>query len=122
MHEIGIASSIIDAVRKEIAQHPLDRAERVGIRIGELTALDKSALQFCFEVLTRDTELERLKLEVDCVPRRHRCPNCPNEHSAICNCFSNIQRFTHFVVFSPNKSAWFGFESFESVFLKFVVE
>jgi hydrogenase nickel incorporation protein HypA/HybF len=79
MHEIGIASSIIDAVRKEMAQHPLDRAEKVGIRIGALTAVDKSALQFCFEVLTRDTELGRLKLEVDCVPRRHRCPNCPNE-------------------------------------------
>jgi hydrogenase nickel incorporation protein HypA/HybF len=79
MHEIGIASSIIETVAKEMAVHPLARAERIGVRIGALAAVDASALQFCFEVLVRETELECVKLEIEVVPRRHLCRNCGNE-------------------------------------------
>ncbi len=79
MHEMGIANSIIEAVRKEMASYPLARAERVAVRIGALAAVDPSALQFCFEVMVRDTEFEHLKLEIESKPRRHRCDSCATE-------------------------------------------
>jgi hydrogenase nickel incorporation protein HypA/HybF len=79
VHEIGIANSIIETIAKEMVKHPLAHAERVGVRIGALAAVDSSALRFCFEVLTRETELEQLKLEIEVVPRRHRCGNCEIE-------------------------------------------
>jgi hydrogenase nickel incorporation protein HypA/HybF len=79
MHEMGIANSVIEAVRKEVACHPGTVPCKVGVRIGEMTALDEEALRFCFEALIRDTSLESLQLEVELCPRRHRCSACGRE-------------------------------------------
>jgi hydrogenase nickel incorporation protein HypA/HybF len=79
MHEIGIANSILDAVRAEAARHPGAEPLRVAVRIGELAAVDADALRFCFEALTRDTELESLELEIELCPRRQRCDECGAE-------------------------------------------
>ena len=73
MHEIGIANSILDAVRAEAALHPGGEPRKVAVRIGELAAIDADALQFAFEVLTRDTDLDSLELEIEICPRRQRC-------------------------------------------------
>ncbi len=79
MHEMGIANSVIEAVRKEAARYPGTVPCKVGVRIGEMTALDQEALRFCFEALTRETSLESLQLEVEMCPRRHRCSACGRE-------------------------------------------
>jgi hydrogenase nickel incorporation protein HypA/HybF len=79
MHEMGIASSLLDAVRVEAARHPGSYPSRVGVRIGELAAVDPSALEFCFDALTRETDLESLKLDIEFCPRRHRCLDCSAE-------------------------------------------
>jgi hydrogenase nickel incorporation protein HypA/HybF len=80
MHEMGIANSIMDAVRTEMLRYPDSRAERVGVRIGELAAVDPESLQFCFEALTRETDLDGLELEIEYCPRRHRCRECQQEY------------------------------------------
>ena len=54
---------------------------RPGVRIGELSSVDKGALEFAFEALTRDTALEHLKLEVEWCPRRQRCLTCGEEYA-----------------------------------------
>jgi hydrogenase nickel incorporation protein HypA/HybF len=79
MHEIGIASSILDAVRTEAACHPGTIARKVVVRIGELAAVDDQALRFAFDVLTRDTELASLQLGIEVCPRRQRCGACGTE-------------------------------------------
>ncbi len=79
MHEMGIANSVLDAVRVEAARHPGYYPCRVGVRIGELAAVDPSALEFCFDALTRETDLESLQLVVEICPRRHRCQDCGAE-------------------------------------------
>jgi hydrogenase nickel incorporation protein HypA/HybF len=76
MHEMGIANSILEAVAGEMRRHPETRATKVGVRIGELTAVDAESLRFCFDALSRDTDLEGLQLEVELCPRRHRCDPC----------------------------------------------
>jgi len=76
---MGIANSVLEAVRTEGARHPGSYPCRVGIRIGELVAVDPSALQFCFEALTRETDLESLQLDIQICPRRHRCLDCSAE-------------------------------------------
>ena len=76
MHEIGIAEAILDAVKTETRQHPGSVPFRVGVRIGELAAVDTDALRFGFEALTRETELESLELEIKMCPRRHLCSKC----------------------------------------------
>lgn len=79
MHEMGIANSVLEAVRMEAARHPGSYPCRVGVRIGELAAVDPSALEFCFDALTRETDLDSLQLEIEICRRRHRCLDCAAE-------------------------------------------
>jgi hydrogenase nickel incorporation protein HypA/HybF len=79
MHEMSIAISVIDAVRTEAAKHPGSRPSKVGLRVGELAAIDASSLEFCFEALLRGTDLEQLRLAIESRPRRHRCLGCTTE-------------------------------------------
>lgn len=79
MHEFGIASSVMEAVRQEAQQRPGTRMRAVGLKVGEVAGVDPDALSFCFESLVQGTELEPLELKVELVPRRHRCPQCGHE-------------------------------------------
>lgn len=79
MHEMALANSVLEAVRMEVARHPGSYPSRVGVRVGVLAAVDPSALEFCFDALTRETELESLQLEIEICPRRHRCLDCGAE-------------------------------------------
>jgi Zn finger protein HypA/HybF involved in hydrogenase expression len=79
MHEVRIANSVLMAVRTESARYPGCVPRRVGLGIGELTAIDADALRFCFEALTRDTDFGSLQLEIEICPRSHCCPACGQE-------------------------------------------
>lgn len=76
MHEMGIANSILEAVTTEVRHHPGSKASKVGVRIGELAAIDVDSLRFCFYALSRDTDLEGLQLQIEVCPRRHHCDPC----------------------------------------------
>jgi hydrogenase nickel incorporation protein HypA/HybF len=76
MHEMGIACEVLAAARREALRHPGKTPRRIGLRIGELAAVDPEALRFCFEAITRETEMESLELEIEILPFRFRCRNC----------------------------------------------
>jgi len=76
MHEIGIATAIVDAVHAESARAGGLAPVSVGVRIGEFAAVDPEALRFAFEVITRGTELECLSLKIEICPHRRRCAAC----------------------------------------------
>ncbi len=76
MHELSIANSILEAVRKERERLNGARVTKVGVRIGELAGVDPEALSFGFEVLVKDTDFEPLPLAIESVPRRHECSRC----------------------------------------------
>jgi hydrogenase nickel incorporation protein HypA/HybF len=124
VHEMGIANSILEAVRKEARKHPAARATKVGIRIGELAAIDAEALKFCFEVLSRDTELDGLQLEIELCPRRHRCGHCdqifivreydcrcPECHNLAAECISGDELELAYVEVEENEPSAVGTKS-----------
>ncbi|HVB39005.1 MAG TPA: hydrogenase maturation nickel metallochaperone HypA [Vicinamibacterales bacterium] len=76
MHELGIAAAVLDAVRTEALRRPTARVCRVGLKVGELGGVDRDALTFCFEAITRDTEFDGLVLDIEACPLLHRCPAC----------------------------------------------
>lgn len=76
MHEVGIAASVIDAVRAELAQRPGFRANAVALRIGELAGVDPESLRFGFDALVRDSDLDPLRLDVEFISRLQECLNC----------------------------------------------
>jgi hydrogenase nickel incorporation protein HypA/HybF len=76
MHELSIASEILDAVRKEAEKHPGAHVTKVGVRIGALSGVVPDALSFGFESLVKGTDLDPLALVIESVPRRQRCGPC----------------------------------------------
>lgn len=74
MHEMGIASSILEAVQKELHPYPGRKPAKIGLRIGEFAGVDPESLKFCFEALIKGTELEPLELEIEwcCAEAGHR--------------------------------------------------
>lgn len=79
MHELGIATSILEAVEREQKKHPESRFTVVGLRIGEVSGVDVDALQFGWEAITKETPRQSLKLTIESVPRKNRCRNCKSE-------------------------------------------
>ena len=79
MHELSIATSIFDTVEAEAEKRPGVRFLKLGLRVGELAALDADALTFGWEVLTRETPFGGLVLEIESVPWRNKCPACEEE-------------------------------------------
>jgi len=79
VHEVGIAVSILESVEAEARRRPDTRFAALGVRIGELSNVDRDALSFAFDALTRKTALENLRLEIEWCPRRQKCLNCEEE-------------------------------------------
>jgi hydrogenase nickel incorporation protein HypA/HybF len=76
MHELSIASAILDTVRNEAEKHPGAHIAKVGVRVGALSGVVPDALSFGFECLVQGTDLEPLVLVIEPVPRRQRCSAC----------------------------------------------
>lgn len=72
MHEMGIAESILDAMRKEC---PGARVVKTGVRVGEWSGVNAESLQFCWDALMQ-VEGEQCELEIEFCPRQNQCPEC----------------------------------------------
>ena len=65
MHEMGIASSVLEALHEELHRHPGYRPAKVGLRIGEYAGVDRESLKFCLDTLVKDTPFEPLELVIE---------------------------------------------------------
>jgi hydrogenase nickel incorporation protein HypA/HybF len=85
VHELSLASAIVDAVERHADAHPV---RVVSLRVGVLRQVVPDSLEFYFEFVGRDTVCEGARLELEVVPARlsccggeweppsFRCPNC----------------------------------------------
>ena len=78
MHEMSIASSMLEAVQAESARLGA-HVFAVGVKIGELSGVDSESLRFCFDALVQDTDLAPLSLVIEHVPWQNRCPRCARD-------------------------------------------
>jgi hydrogenase nickel incorporation protein HypA/HybF len=76
MHEMGVATSVLDTVRGKAAEFPRSHASRVGVRVGEWSGVDVETLRFCIESLAARSEMEGLRVEIDTVQNRNQCEQC----------------------------------------------
>ena len=65
MHEMGIASSILEAVQKELVRYPGYRAAKIAVRIGEYAGVDSESLRFCFDAIVKDSPHAPLELGIE---------------------------------------------------------
>lgn len=76
MHELSLMQSIFEIVKSAMDEHELDRVNLVRIKVGELTAVEESSMQFAFDVLKQDTGLKNARMEMIYVPGEAYCPTC----------------------------------------------
>lgn len=79
MHEVGIASSILEASLAETARRPGAHLVAIGVRVGVLSGVDVDALRFAFECLVAETDEEKVVFTVESCPRVNRCEACGHE-------------------------------------------
>ena len=76
MHEMAIAQNILAIVREEMTARGCTRLERVELECGALSGVVPDSLQFCFEVLLRETPWPEARLVIHTIPLRLRCFSC----------------------------------------------
>ena len=88
MHELSIATSIVESVSESAAAYPGARVLEVRLRVGALASVVEDSLQFCWTIVTEDTPLAGSKLVVHTLPVVVHCSAC----SADCE-ISGVQNF-----------------------------
>jgi hydrogenase nickel incorporation protein HypA/HybF len=94
VHELSIATNLISLALEAIqnkspALHTsAPRVDQVTLRVGRLAGVDAEALQFCYEIATRDTPLAGSQLVIEEVPAVVYCPACQAERE-----LPSVQRF-----------------------------
>jgi hydrogenase nickel incorporation protein HypA/HybF len=76
MHELSIASSIVESVLEFAAKNEIKKVLEVKLVIGELMAVEWEQLRFCYTAITRETAMENSSLEIEQVEATVQCPYC----------------------------------------------
>ncbi len=76
MHELSIASGIVDNVLAFAEEQPFAQVLTVRVAVGELTRLEGEQLQFSYAAITKETALEGSTLEIERVEAAVQCAHC----------------------------------------------
>lgn len=80
MHEMGLVQNIFDIVLKTAEQNGISKVLRINIRAGQLRAIVPQQLQFCFEILSKESPIvEGAALVIETLPVKGRCKSCMHE-------------------------------------------
>lgn len=79
MHELSIATRLIEIVAERVAEEGGGRVTAVTIRVGRLTCVHEDALRFGFEIAREGTPLALAELRIVSVPVSVWCPACDRE-------------------------------------------
>ena len=82
MHEAYITQGILDIVFEAAKKNGAKKINEITLTIGSLSQIVPDSVEFYFEILTKDTIADGVKLTIDLVPARARCRACGNEFEA----------------------------------------
>lgn len=88
MHELSIANSLVEIASEHAQEAGAEKIKAINLRIGALSCVHQSALEYSFELITKDTILEGSTLKIVNVPVSIYCPSCEKEVE-----LSGIQKF-----------------------------
>ena len=76
MHEMSLVEGVLQVVEEAARSQGFTRVKTVWLEIGQLACVEKEALQFCFDAVTRDSIAADARLEIIDVPGHGRCMKC----------------------------------------------
>ncbi len=80
MHELSIATRIVNLVSQVMKEHSARRVGQIRVEIGKLSCIDPASLRFCFDAVIADSNLEGAHLEITERYPRGRCRSCGSEY------------------------------------------
>ncbi len=79
MHELSLAKNILDIIMENAQRSNFSKVLEVKLRIGKLRAVDPGALDFCFNVISKDTIAGGAKLKIENTPLKGNCRDCKTQ-------------------------------------------
>ncbi|BDY06358.1 hydrogenase maturation nickel metallochaperone HypA [Ferrimonas sp. YFM] len=79
MHEMSLAEGIVQILESEAQKQQFTKVKEVCLEVGELAGVELEALEFSFDVITRDTLAEGCSLSIESVPGTAYCFDCAVE-------------------------------------------
>jgi hydrogenase nickel incorporation protein HypA/HybF len=76
MHELSIASSVVDSVLEFVDTHEVKKVLTVRLAVGELSHVEADQLRFCYTAITQETVMENSTLEIENIAAVVECPRC----------------------------------------------
>ncbi len=81
MHELSIASYLLDAVTEQARQVGANRVVAINLVVGARAGVVDDALRFSFELLAPDTLAEGAHINVRRTAMRFHCDECNDEYT-----------------------------------------
>ncbi|UCH43687.1 MAG: hydrogenase maturation nickel metallochaperone HypA [Dehalococcoidales bacterium] len=82
MHEIAIAQNIVDIVEQELVRHGVMELRAVNVAVGKLAGVVPEQLAFCFDLITAETSMNGVSLNIREVPMGYVCSSCGEEFTS----------------------------------------
>ena len=76
MHELSIASTLVESVLAFANSPPPKKVLKVLLQVGEFTCVEPEQLQFCYSAVIKETPIEGSTLEIERVPAEVVCRHC----------------------------------------------
>lgn len=76
MHEMSIAESVLQIIEDTARAEGCARVKAVWLEIGQLAAVEKESLRFCFDVVARDSVARDARLEIIETAGQGWCMEC----------------------------------------------
>ena len=79
VHELSLIQEMMKVVEEQIRAYEVKKVHLVSLSVGKLMTVVPESLIFCFEILSKGTNLEGAKLEIEEIPVKCRCKDCGEE-------------------------------------------
>lgn len=79
MHELAITENVLEMAIGEAKRHGAKKVALIRLRVGEMTQVDPTCVEFYLGLIAKGTIAEGVKLEAERVPLLARCRACGSE-------------------------------------------
>ena len=75
MHEMSLCQNIMEIIDQQQKKHEIHEVTDIWLEIGALSCVEQSAVEFCFEIMRKDTVAENCQLHLFIYLRLHGAGN-----------------------------------------------
>jgi len=76
MHEAKFTEQIVENIISELKRYPQKKPRRIKVCVGEMFHLQRDSVLMHYEILTKGTDLENVKIELNEQAVEVRCRQC----------------------------------------------